>query len=122
MIKCDKCGCEIQEVDLGQGLELQGGKCLKFKDGEEEYYVTRCDKCFEKDTTLTNYKKTEVFSRVCGYIRPVQNWNKGKVAEYKDKINFKNPMEEEIQTPAEEVVETPAEETKTTPEEEVVIS
>jgi hypothetical protein len=119
MIKCDKCGCEIQEVDLGQGLELQGGKCLKFKDGEEEYYVTRCDKCFEKDTTLTNYKKTEVFTRCVGYMRPTSQFNKGKEQEYYDRKVFKQPMEEEP-TPVE--VETPVEETKTTPEEEVVIS
>ena len=24
----------------------------------------------------------EVFSRVCGYLRPVQNWNKGKKEEF----------------------------------------
>lgn len=24
----------------------------------------------------------EVFSRVCGYLRPVQNWNKGKQEEF----------------------------------------
>jgi len=26
--------------------------------------------------------KTEVFSRVCGYHRPVKNWNKGKQEEF----------------------------------------
>lgn len=26
--------------------------------------------------------KCEVFSRVVGYLRPVQNWNKGKKEEY----------------------------------------
>ena len=26
--------------------------------------------------------KCEVFSRVCGYLRPVQNYNKGKQAEF----------------------------------------
>lgn len=25
---------------------------------------------------------TEVFSRVVGYYRPIQNWHKGKVAEF----------------------------------------
>ena len=28
--------------------------------------------------------KTEVFSRVCGYFRPIANWNRGKRAEFKD--------------------------------------
>ncbi len=26
----------------------------------------------------------EVFSRVCGYFRPVTNWNKGKQEEFKE--------------------------------------
>jgi len=30
-------------------------------------------------------QKTEVFSRVCGYHRPVTNWNKGKQEEFKDR-------------------------------------
>ncbi|MDP8222192.1 MAG: anaerobic ribonucleoside-triphosphate reductase [Candidatus Lernaella stagnicola] len=33
--------------------------------------------------------KTEVYSRVVGYYRPVQQWNKGKQAEYKDRVTFK---------------------------------
>ena len=33
--------------------------------------------------------KTEVYSRVVGYYRPVQQWNKGKQAEFKDRVNFK---------------------------------
>ncbi len=31
----------------------------------------------------------EVYSRVVGYIRPVQQWNKGKKQEFKDRIEFK---------------------------------
>ena len=33
--------------------------------------------------------KCEVFSRVCGYMRPVANWNLGKKAEFADRKNFK---------------------------------
>lgn len=39
-------------------------------------------------------KKTEVFSRVCGYFRPVRTfkggstWNLGKQEEFKDRINY----------------------------------
>ena len=32
--------------------------------------------------------KTEVFSRVCGYYRPVANWNKGKQDEYEERATF----------------------------------
>ena len=34
-------------------------------------------------------KKTEVYSRITGYYRPVQNWNDGKTQEYKDRRNYK---------------------------------
>ena len=30
----------------------------------------------------------EIFSRVCGYFRPVNNWNKGKREEFKDRKVF----------------------------------
>ena len=34
-------------------------------------------------------KKTEVYSRVTGYFRPVSNWNKGKKEEFKDRKSYK---------------------------------
>lgn len=89
MLKCDRCACDINEVDG----DLIDAKCLKFVDGEEEYFVNRCDKCFEAFKGLTNYKKTEVYSRVCGYIRPVQQWHKGRQKEYEDRVEFKQPIE-----------------------------
>ena len=33
-------------------------------------------------------KKCEVYSRVCGYFRPVSNWNQGKKEEFKDRKTF----------------------------------
>jgi ribonucleoside-triphosphate reductase len=32
--------------------------------------------------------RTEVYSRVVGYLRPVSQWNKGKKAEWADRICF----------------------------------
>ena len=32
--------------------------------------------------------KTEVWSRVCGFFRPVSQFNRGKKAEYKERVNF----------------------------------
>jgi hypothetical protein len=32
--------------------------------------------------------KTEVYSRVCGYYRPVQQWNPGKADEYHHRRKF----------------------------------
>lgn len=33
-------------------------------------------------------KKAEVYSRITGYYRPVQNWNDGKMQEYKNRRNY----------------------------------
>ena len=33
-------------------------------------------------------EKTEVYSRITGYYRPVQNWNDGKAQEYKDRVTY----------------------------------
>jgi len=32
--------------------------------------------------------EVEVFSRVTGFFRPVQSWNKGKTAEFSDRKKF----------------------------------
>ena len=34
-------------------------------------------------------EKTEVYSRVCGYFRPVSQWNKGKTQEFKERKDYK---------------------------------
>ncbi len=37
---------------------------------------------------------TEVYSRVCGYFRPVNQWNKGKREEYNERKKMKYNMDE----------------------------
>ena len=34
--------------------------------------------------------KCEVYSRIVGYLRPVQQWNEGKQAEWEDRKPFEN--------------------------------
>ena len=41
-----------------------------------------CPKC---------HKKTEVYSRITGYYRPIQNWNAGKVAEFNNRKEYNIP-------------------------------
>ena len=33
-------------------------------------------------------KQCEIYSRVCGYFRPVSNWNKGKKQEFAERKTF----------------------------------
>ncbi len=42
----------------------------------------------EVDTCPYCGKPTEVYSRITGYYRPVQNWNKGKAQEFKDRVTY----------------------------------
>ncbi|RLC40260.1 MAG: ribonucleoside triphosphate reductase [Candidatus Nealsonbacteria bacterium] len=44
-----------------------------------------CPKCTIK-------QPCEVYSRVVGYLRPVQQWNKGKAQEFKERKEFKIPL------------------------------
>ena len=67
-------------------------------------------------------EKTEVYSRITGYYRPVQNWNDGKSAEFKarkvyaqEKLTNKQPLYENAASMTTEVVplcEIPAAETR----------
>lgn len=33
-------------------------------------------------------KRCEIYSRVVGYHRPIQNWNIGKKSEWEDRVEF----------------------------------
>jgi ribonucleoside-triphosphate reductase (formate) len=37
--------------------------------------------------------ETEIYSRIVGYFRPVSQWNKGKAAEFNDRVVFKPELE-----------------------------
>ncbi|MEE3378143.1 MAG: ribonucleoside triphosphate reductase [Lachnospiraceae bacterium] len=57
-------------------------------------------------------QKTEVYSRITGYYRPVQNWNDGKAQEYKDRrvynigrshLSHTGPLPAPVDVPVEEI-------------------
>ncbi len=61
----------------------------------------------KRETTVGETKKkvkvkvvpTEIYSRVVGYYRPVQNWNKGKAEEFKHRasIDPNHPVKKRIE-------------------------
>ena len=55
------------------------------------------------------HKRTEVYSRITGYYRPVQNWNDGKTQEWKDRKTY-DPMHSTLKHsgPIEEAAPTTA--------------
>ena len=86
--KCHDCKLPVSVVtilNLDGVLTINGGALYKT---EEEKPFFKCDPCFEKDSLLRNYQKCEVWSRVVGYLRPVSQFNPGKIEEFKSRINF----------------------------------
>ena len=73
---CHDCGKAIQNDE----------EYMPYKVGSEIY--VKCKNCHQADPVLRNFRKTEVYSRVVGYIRPVEQWNKGKQAEFIDRKEF----------------------------------
>jgi anaerobic ribonucleoside-triphosphate reductase len=37
----------------------------------------------------------EVYSRIVGYLRPVQNWHDGKKREFEERVTYRVPEESE---------------------------
>jgi hypothetical protein len=87
---CHDCKQTVQIVttmgDDGK-LTIEGGALYKIEGIEEPFF--KCESCLEKDSILRNYQPCEVFTRVCGYLRPVKQFNKGKQAECHQRVNFK---------------------------------
>lgn len=42
----------------------------------------------EKQLNIIEARKTEVYARIVGYYRSVQNWNKGKKEEFKARLSY----------------------------------
>ncbi len=81
---CHDCGKDLKIKDG----EIENGVLLAYEDEQEEVSVLKCDSCYEKNPSLENFRNCEVYSRIVGYLRPVQNWNEGKAQEFKERKTF----------------------------------
>ena len=68
-----------------EGIRIEGGSVY---EPETNKFLLKCDHCFQKDPVLRNFQQCEVYSRVVGYLRPVNQWNDAKQAEFKDRTLF----------------------------------
>jgi len=70
------------------GVKIDGGAIYQPDEhmGYDEKHVYKCDNCFNKDKKI--YARTETYSRVVGYIRPIKQFNDGKIAEYNQRAMF----------------------------------
>jgi len=51
----------------------------------------KCDECFKADPTLRNFQPVKCFSRVVGFYTDINQWNKGKQAEWKNRKEYNLP-------------------------------
>lgn len=82
--KCHDCGKSIEISDK----EIENGVLLIYEKENEEIKAYKCNECYDKDSLLRNYQPTEVYSRIVGYLRPVQDWNEGKKQEHSERKTF----------------------------------
>jgi len=82
---CHDCGKEVKIEDN----EIVGGHLVCYDTEEGRVEIVKCFDCFSKNPSLTNYRKCEVYSRIVGYLRPIQQWNEGKQEEFEKRVTFK---------------------------------
>ena len=90
---CHDCKCPVSieaKVAEDGAITIEGGAIYKVKQGLEALMFFKCDECFKKDKILKDWRQCEVYSRVVGYLRPIQQWNKGKKVEYDMRKEFVN--------------------------------
>ena len=84
---CHDCGRELAI----NNSEIENGVFLVYDHAGEKLNVLKCSECYDKNPSLTNFQECEVYSRVVGYIRPVQQWHKGKKQEFGEREEFIMP-------------------------------
>lgn len=70
--------------------EILDGKLLTYDDQGEKIQIVKCNDCYDKNKSLNNFQKCEVYSRIVGYIRPVEQWNVGKYQEYGERKEYQS--------------------------------
>lgn len=84
---CHDCGRKITI----NNEEIENGVQLVYDNAGEKINILKCNECYAKNSSLTNFQKCEVYSRVVGYIRPVEQWHKGKRQEYGERVEYNMP-------------------------------
>ncbi len=81
--------CE-KEVSINEE-EIENGSLLVYEDGGEDVFVLKCDDCLKNSEEISEYQRCEIYSRIVGYLRPVNQWNAGKRQEYSERKEYKVP-------------------------------
>ena len=84
-----------KEIEI-KGNKIKNGKMLIYETGGEKLIVFKCLDCFSQSQELKNYQPCEVYSRIVGYLRPVQQWNLGKKEEFRWRREYRNYQKEKL--------------------------
>jgi len=75
----------VKNVCHDCGKKINKRVTLVYNDKGEKITIYKCQKCYKKNPSLANFRKCEVYSRVVGYLRPVDQWHEGKRREFKER-------------------------------------
>lgn len=81
---CHDCGKEIKI----EKKDIKNGVLLCYENNGKKIEILKCNDCYKKNPGLQNYQNCEVYSRVVGYLRPVQQWNTGKQLEFEERKEY----------------------------------
>jgi len=84
-VYCHDCGKEIKDIEIDEKNQKVTG--AKFYERDGNWYV-KCLDCFAKDPVLRNFQKSLCYSRVVGFLTPVNQWNLGKKSEFEQRKVF----------------------------------
>lgn len=82
--------CE-KKIEIN-GEAIENGVYLSYDNAGEKINIFKCKECFDTSKVLTNFQPCEVYSRVVGYIRPVQQWHIGKKQEFDERKEYLSPQ------------------------------
>jgi hypothetical protein len=86
---CHDCHVVVKVISTLQDdgeLSITGGTIYKIAGIDKPFF--KCESCLNADSFLRHFQPCEVYSRVCGYLRPVKQFNKGKQEEFKERVNY----------------------------------
>ena len=91
----------VVTIDLeDDGKLIISGGAIYFPDiipvdeNQIQDFFIKCNSCFKDDPVLRNYQPILQYSRVVGYLSPVNRYNPGKKSELKMRKNYELPEKE----------------------------
>uniref|UniRef100_A0A6H1ZFW8 Putative anaerobic ribonucleoside-triphosphate reductase n=1 Tax=viral metagenome TaxID=1070528 RepID=A0A6H1ZFW8_9ZZZZ len=91
---CQSCKDPVDIIIFKNAMEVEGNGGVIVGDMWDDKPQFKCSRCLERDSGMISPTKCEIFTRVVGYLRPIQGFNLGKAEEFRDRKTFK--IKEEI--------------------------